>query len=71
MRHGAADGFILPSWGSETAERLAAVGIEVDFGLVPHLQHALEDDEIASLTDWLWVKLRLDASCASPSVDVN
>ena len=71
MRHGAADGFILPSWGSETAEKLATVGMEVDFGLVPHLQHALEDDEIASLTDWLWVKLRLDASCASPSVDVN
>lgn len=59
MRHGAADDFILPSWGEATAAELRAVGAEVDFGLVGGLDHSLGASEIVELTAWVLDRLRL------------
>ncbi|KAJ1631089.1 Alpha/Beta hydrolase protein [Pavlovales sp. CCMP2436] len=53
MRHGAADGFILPEWGAATADELRALGTSVDFALVPGLEHSLTDDEVVQLTEWV------------------
>ena len=57
MRHGAADDFILPSWGSATAEQLRAVGVDVDFGTVPGLPHAMVTHEATELFEWVTAKL--------------
>ena len=53
QRHGAADDFILPQWGRATADRLAALGVSVDFGTVPRLRHELSAGEVEELTAFL------------------
>jgi len=57
MRHGAADGFILPRWGEATAEELRALGAEVDFALVAGLDHTMADAEVIELTAWVLDRL--------------
>jgi len=57
IRHGAADDFILPRWGQATAQRLTALGVDVDFATVPHLRHELADSEIDDLCAWLFPKI--------------
>ena len=58
MRHGSADDFIKPAWGQSTAERLAALGANIDFALIPGMDHSLEDGEVESLGKWLLSRLQ-------------
>merc|ERR1712060_47655 len=54
QRHGAADHYILPAWGTATAKRLHVEGgVEVDFGLVEGLSHELAKTEMDQLMEWL------------------
>ena len=53
QRHGAADAFIRPQWGRATADRLASLGVAVDFGVVQGLQHQLADCEMEQLDAFL------------------
>lgn len=53
MRHGAADKFILPVWGEASATQLAALGLNVNAGMVPGLAHDMADGEVEELTAWL------------------
>ena len=60
MRHGAADDFILPSWGLATSKKLSSLGMDVNWGVIPGLAHALDDREVEDLTAWLWSNLRVE-----------
>ena len=62
MRHGGADGFIRPEWGTATADRLMTFGVSVDYDIIPGLPHALADSEIEELTDWLLPKLSAEGA---------
>jgi predicted esterase len=52
MRHGTADGFILPAWGSKTATRLSMLGVNVQFDTIDGLEHSLCRSELKQLSDW-------------------
>jgi len=57
MRHGTADGFILPAWGRATAQQLETMGVQVDFALVPHAAHELKGEALDELREWLGTRL--------------
>ena len=59
MRHGAADDFILPTWGQGTSEQLASLGVDINFSLIPRLPHSLSPSELDELQQWLQERLAL------------
>ena len=53
QRHGAADDYILASWGEVTAAKLQSRSVAVDFAKEPRLGHQMSDRSLTELSGWL------------------
>ena len=57
IRHGSEDNFIWPRWGEATAEKLASLGVPVDFAMVTGIRHEMDGAELDAVADFLLSKL--------------
>ena len=53
MAHGRADGFVLPTWGEGTAEKLRGAGLDVRWKGYDNLRHEMRQDELDDLNEWM------------------
>ena len=69
IRHGAADDFILPSWGEATARRFREMGANVEWATEAGVAHTMSEAELRQLWGWLDEQLfaldHADCECAT------
>ena len=53
MIHGGSDAMVSSAWGKETADRLAAMGCDINFSVHPRLGHDISRAELESVLDWI------------------
>lgn len=67
MAHGTADRYIDIAWGRNTAQRLEALGVPVQFVSLPGVGHEVVEEEVELLATWLLPALRLDEGARAGS----
>ncbi|XP_066991703.2 lysophospholipase-like protein 1 isoform X2 [Anabrus simplex] len=57
MCHGDQDGLVSDEWGSQTANILRKLGVDVQFHIIKDAEHELTKRELLQLMDWINEKL--------------